>query len=211
MVLVLLSALVERFSVSRQRDLVSSFSLEDRFFWYPFFLGEVEWLLKSFRGGDHINKKNCTANNFFANISCCAHRGSWPFAQFFFIGRGKGKLVFFYSSCLTLFHPISPYLTLSHQISPYLSLSPCVRIVNQISGVRCCMSPVMCHMSQKSTTIATDPPPANFPLCTVGWFCKDPKINFGQFLSQIANSETTSILLLLCRESFCNHFDLGLL
>ena len=38
-----------------------------------------------------------------------------------------------------------------------------------VSCVRCHLSCVTCHMSLTATTTATDPPPANSPLCTVGW------------------------------------------
>ena len=44
--------------------------------------------------------------------------------------------------------------------------------INQVSGVRCHMSRVTCHMSLTPTATPTNPPPANSPLCTAGWLAK---------------------------------------
>ena len=44
-----------------------------------------------------------------------------------------------------------------------------------VSHVTCRVSPVTCHLSLRPTATPKDPPPANTPLCTVGWFAKTRK------------------------------------
>ena len=69
-------------------------------------------------------------------------------------------------------------------------ISQCVRIVATIPkqtetdmlSVTCPvlhgawhMTPVTCHLSLRPTSTATNPPPANSPLWTVGWFARPEK------------------------------------
>ena len=57
-----------------------------------------------------------------------------------------------------------------HYVSCVMCHVSCVTC--HVSPVTCHLSPITCHLSLTPTATATDPPPTNSPLCTVGWFTK---------------------------------------